>query len=96
MGRGNLTLEEINILKKNPNVASVNENRIIYSTEFKFHFMKEYTSGKKPTRIFKEAGFDAAILGSKRIERASARWRESYKAGSLGKFDKYNKSIDKQ
>jgi len=26
------------------------------------------------------------VLGSKRIERAAARWRESYAAGSLGEY----------
>lgn len=45
--------------------------------------MEEYIEGKKPTQIFKDAGFDPSVLGSKRIERASARWRESYASGSL-------------
>lgn len=49
--------------------------------------MKEYIAGKKPTQIFKDAGFDPKILGSKRIERASARWRESYASGTLGIYD---------
>ena len=40
--------------------------------------------GKKPTAIFKDAGFDVKVLGSKRIERACARWKESYEAGTLG------------
>ena len=49
--------------------------------------------GKKPTAIFKDAGFDVKVLGSKRIERACARWKESYEAGTLGvrsaKLEKY-------
>ena len=49
--------------------------------------------GKKPTAIFKDAGFDVKALGSKRIERACARWKESYEAGTLGvrsaKLEKY-------
>lgn len=87
MGRGRLTEQEKKILLKNPNVATVYGNSIIYTTEFKHHFMKEYLAGKGPTQIFRDAGFDTDILGSKRIERASARWRESYKAGSLGDYD---------
>ena len=87
MGRGNLTEDEIRRLSKNPYVANVNRNRITYTEDFKLLFLKEYYSGKKPTRIFKEAGFDVSILGSKRIERCCARWREANAAGSLG--DKY-------
>ncbi len=49
--------------------------------------MEEYLSGKKPTRIFREAGFDVKILGSKRIERAAANWKESYNANSLGLYE---------
>ena len=87
MGRGNLTEHEIQLLIKNPFVLNVDQNRIIYSDEFKQRFIKEYYSGKGPTQIFKDASFDPKILGSKRIERAAARWRESYAAGSLGKYD---------
>lgn len=86
MARGRLSEEEVNILKQNPYVSDVEETRIIYTNEFKFLFMKEYQEGKKPTQIFKDAGFDPKILGSKRIERAAHRWRESYAAGSLGSY----------
>lgn len=86
MARGKLNEEEIKVLKKNPYVNDVSEIGIRYTNEFKFHFMKEYLSGKKPTQIFREAGFDTEMLGSKRIERATHRWRESYRAGSLGLY----------
>ncbi len=87
MGRGKLSYEEICLLSENPNVLEVNENRIVYTNEFKKRFMEAYVSERKgPTQIFREAGFDTAILGSKRIERAAARWRESYAAGSLGEY----------
>ena len=32
--------------------------------------------GKKPTEIFRLCGFDTKVLGSKRIERAEARWKK--------------------
>ena len=35
-------------------------------------------------QIFRDAGFDIDMLGSKRIERACARWKESYESGTLG------------
>ncbi len=85
MGRGNLTKDEIRILRQNPYVEEVNGSRITYSEEFKMLFVKEYFGGKKPTAIFRDAGFDVSVLGSKRIERCSARWREANAAGSLGK-----------
>lgn len=93
MGRGNLNEEEIRTLRKNPYVADVNERGVSYSKDFKFLFIKEYMQGKKPTEIFKDAGFNVKALGSKRIERACARWKESYEAGTLGvrsaKLEKY-------
>lgn len=97
MGRGLLSENEIKLLLENPNVLEVNSNRIIYKDEFKEHFMKEYHAGKGPRRIFREAGFDLEILGSKRVETAAARWKESYKANSLGKYkDGYIARNDKE
>ena len=84
MGRGMLTKEEISSLAVNPYVSNVTETRITYTEDFKLRFLKEYYEGKKPTRIFKDAGFDVSLLGSKRIERCSARWREANASGNLG------------
>ncbi|MEJ8786886.1 IS3 family transposase [Peptoniphilus sp. HCN-40583] len=78
MGRGKLTAEEQEILRANPNVKSVNEQYIFYTTEFKKHFIDALTTGKRPKQIFIEAGFDPEILGDKRIERATARWKERH------------------
>lgn len=83
MGRGRLSESEIEILRNNPYVDEVNERQIFYSGEFKLLFIEEYMKGKKPKEIFTEAGFDAKMLGSKRIERACARWKESYESGTL-------------
>ena len=91
MGRGILTDTDLNSLARNPFVASVGKSKITYTEEFKLRFLQEYFAGKKPMRIFKDAGFDVAVLGSKRIERCSARWREANAAGSLGKkYDNNN------
>jgi len=96
MARGILTAEEIRILNQNPYVSEVNENRVIYTAEFKQHFMREYLSGKGPTAIFREAGFDTAILGSKRIERAAARWREAYSCGVMHDYGEKSSSAQKR
>ena len=84
MGRGLLTAEEIRILKQNPYVEDIHGSRIVYSEDFKIRFVNEYFAGKKPVRIFKDAGFDVNVLGNKRIERCAARWREANASGSLG------------
>lgn len=77
------TEEQKRILSKNPNVESVENTRIIYTEDFKAYYVRNYLLGKKPTEIFIEAGFDPSILGNKRIERASARWRKLYNDGQL-------------
>lgn len=87
MGRGGFTQDEIKVLRENPYVLNVNKKYISYSPKFKLLFMEEYLKGKRPTEIFREAGFDSKMLGSKRIERACARWKESYQSGTLGEFN---------
>ena len=53
-------------------------------------------SGKGPTAIFREAGFDTTILGSKRIERAAARWREAYAGGVMHDYGEKSVSTQKK
>lgn len=84
MGRGRFSSSEIALLRENKYVIDVNETRVIYSNEFKYRFIKEYALGKRPSCIFREAGFSPEVLGTKRIERACARWRAADVAGTLG------------
>lgn len=77
------TEEQREMLSKNPYVESVEPTRIIYTETFKIYYVKNYLEGKKPTEIFISAGFDPGVLGNKRIERASARWRKLYADGQL-------------
>lgn len=84
MSRGRFTEEEQEILKGSKHVILVTDKSIYYTNEFKLLFIKEYLGGKKPAQIFRDAGFDLKMLGSKRIERAAARWKESYQSGTLG------------
>lgn len=83
MAKGTLNQSEIDELKQNPYVLDVSATRITYTEEFKQHFMREYNNGKKPTPIFRDAGFDTTILGPKRIERATARWKSAYAKGRI-------------
>ena len=83
MAAKKFTNEEKQILRNNPYVESVENTRVIYTEEFKVFYMRNYLAGKKPTEIFRMAGFDPAVMGNKRIERASARWRKLYADGML-------------
>ena len=77
------TPEMVAELNSNPFVRSATDRRIEYTKEFKEHFVEEYRKGKNPRAIFIEAGFDVAALGTKRIERASDRWRQMNNAGKF-------------
>ena len=82
MGRGNLNEEEIRTLRKNPYVVDVNERGVSYSKDFKFLFIKEYMQGKKPTAIFKDAGFDVKVIRSRNSRRQIGQAREVRKRRS--------------
>ena len=90
MGKRKLTQQDKEELRKNEFVLNVTEKRITYSMDFKNRFVEEYYAGKKPKKIFIDAGFDPKMLGPKRIERAAARWRQQYKDGILGNKDREN------
>jgi len=70
---------QIRDLKLNKYVKKVSEKSIMYTDEFKIHFISEYEKGIPISLIFEEAGFDIDALGNKRIKSASKRWRKTYK-----------------
>ncbi|WP_371817610.1 HTH domain-containing protein, partial [Virgibacillus sp. MSJ-26] len=57
-------------------VDKVSYKAITYSEDFKVHFMMEYASGKLPTQIFQEAGFDTRMLGKQRVDEFARRMRK--------------------
>ena len=77
------TKEDIINLRKNKNLLRVSELAITYKYEFKILFIDEYIAGKGPTQIFEENGFDIDILGIKRINQSSQRWRAAYKRDGI-------------
>ncbi|MDR4945726.1 IS3 family transposase [Neobacillus cucumis] len=88
MSKITFSTKEIKILQKNPNVQRVSSLAITYTDDFKNRFMDEYLAGKLPREIFEENGFDANILGIKRIEQCANRWKKAYeKDGLLGLSD---------
>ncbi|WP_050791262.1 hypothetical protein [Anaerostipes caccae] len=64
------------VLSRNRNVKCVYDSSLAYEDDFKKFFCQCYHQGKKTTEIFRLCGFDTKVLGSKRIERAEARWKK--------------------
>lgn len=88
MSKHFFTEKEIKLLSTNPYVKSVSSKAITYSDEFKRIFIAEYQKGNFPRNIFEEHGFDIDIIGIKRVESSSKRWRKAYrKDGVLGLND---------
>lgn len=77
MSKINFTDENILELSKNIYIKNISNKSITYTNEFKIHFITEYNNGKTPKQIFNESGFDIDIIGTKRIEYASSRWRKA-------------------
>lgn len=65
--RNNFTPEQMEILRLNPNTASVSLNQIRYTSEFKEMFWSRYSNGIPVKRIFQDAGYDVEMLGDGRI-----------------------------
>ena len=76
MGKYYFTPEQVEQLKKNKYVKHVSEKAITYTEEFKEVFMMEYNSGKSPSQILTEMGFNCKVLGMTRIDGISKRTRK--------------------
>jgi transposase InsO family protein len=88
MSKKQFTDYEVLKLSKNIYVKNISKKSITYTNEFKIQFIAEYNNGKTPRQIFNDSGFDIDIIGIKRIESASLRWRNSYEEnGVLGLDD---------
>ncbi len=68
MGKNYFTPEQVEQLRKNKYVKHVSEKVITYTEEFKEVFMMEYNSGKLPSQILTEMGFNYKVLGKRRID----------------------------
>ena len=75
MGKNYFTPEQVEQLRKNKYVKHVSEKAITYTEEFKEVFMMEYNSGKLPSQILTEMGFDCKVLGEARVDGISRRTR---------------------
>ncbi len=84
MEGNHFTEGQVKELKQNKYVRNVTLKSISFTKEFKEHFLNESETGKGPTRIFIESGFNPYILGSERIKGFSKRIKKKrQKNGSL-------------
>ncbi|MEE1295990.1 MAG: HTH domain-containing protein [Bifidobacterium sp.] len=79
--------EEVEYLRSLPAVESVSPRRIVYTDRFKRACVLGYLEGDSPTRMFRDARLDPAILGYRRIEGAIARWKRSVTPEDLARAD---------
>ena len=87
MGKNIFSKEDIEMLSKNKYVKNISEKSITYTNEFKIQFIADYSNGKSPKTIFEECGFDSNLLGKRRIDSASARWRNAYEKHGVTGLD---------
>lgn len=94
MSKKHFNKSEQEQLRINPYVLRVSEKSITYADEFKRLFIDQYLSGQKPREIFETNGFNAEILGMKRIEQCADRWKKAYeKDGIIGLADSRKESV---
>lgn len=79
MGKNYFTDEQLEALLKNPYVKTASAKAITYTEEFKEHFVAEYESGRTPSEILRNSGFDVNALGRDRIDNISRRFRNMSK-----------------
>lgn len=74
------TDKEVNKLRKNKYVKNVSNKAITYTDEFKEKVVLETENYKKfPRQVFEECGFDIDVIGIKRVENATYKWRRQYR-----------------
>ena len=66
-------------LRANSDVKRCSERSITYTTAFKARAVKQYEKGLTSTEIFKQAGFDLALIGRKQPKFCIRRWRARFK-----------------
>lgn len=63
--------KQIEVLQRNPYVKHVIDKSSAYTDELKRNFIEEYLHGKFFYTIFKEAGVNIGVIGTKRYERSA-------------------------
>lgn len=81
MNKRRFSIEQINELTGNKNVAKCSEKSISYTSAFKIKAVKQYNEeGLVPNQIFKEAGLDLRLIGKHNPKDCLRLWRKIYEA----------------
>ena len=78
MSKRIFTQAEIASLQKNKHVVRVSEKSITYHKDFKLAAVTQHKEGLPPSAIFKEAGFDPAVIGRETPKRQLTDWRRIF------------------
>lgn len=94
MGKRILTIEQIETLKRNPNVKNCSKWSITYSNDFKIKAVKEFEGGLTPRDIFDKAGLDLKIIGRDAPKESIKHWNRTYKKTGLLRLQTENRGLN--
>ena len=76
MENGRFTFEEEAYLVGLDAVDAVDGSSVIrWNAKFRNEFLRRHAAGESPSAIFRDAGVGPEVIGRKRLERCSERWR---------------------
>lgn len=88
MSKRIFTQEQVVALQQNPNVLRCSEKSITYHRGFKVIAVKQYQEGLSPSAIFKEAGFNSAVIGRHIPKWCLTQWRKLFQQKGEAGFAK--------
>lgn len=77
MSKNLYTQSQMEELENNPYVLRVSERSISYHPDFKIKAVMEYESGKPPSQIFIDHGFNLLLIGIEQPRKIIHRWRKT-------------------
>ena len=83
MSKRIFTKEQIETLLQSPNVAGCSEKSISYHKDFKISAVRKYREGLPSSEIFRQAGFDIAMIGHRIPKECLRRWKKVFKDKGL-------------
>ena len=91
MSKRIFTREQISALLKNKYVARASEKSITFHADFKLFAVKRYKEGLPPSAIFREAGFNLALIGRKAPKWLVTDWRKVFDTKGARGFQEDNR-----
>jgi hypothetical protein len=88
MNKRIFTPAEIVSLRRNRHVLRASERSITYSPKFKVAAIKRYQEGLPPAEIFREAGFNLAVIGRKTPKWQLTEWRRIFETKGVAGLEK--------